>query len=75
MSKTPKQEMPYMISIDEAAERLGVNNFTVRRAISRGEIPAYRIGSARVIRIKVSDLNKALRPVTNLSVDDGGDAA
>ena len=64
-----------MISITEAAERLGVNHFTIRRAINRGEIPAYRLGTGRTIRIRVIDLNKALRPVTNLSVDDGGDAA
>lgn len=73
MSK--QNTLPEMISITEAAERLGVNHFTIRRAINRGEIPAYRLGTGRTIRIRVSDLNKALRPVTNLSVDDGGDAA
>ncbi len=73
MSK--QNTLPEMISITEAAERLGVNHFTIRRAINRGEIPAYRLGTGRTIRIRVIDLNKALRPVTNLSVDDGGDAA
>ena len=73
MSK--QNTLPEMISITEAAERLGVNHFTIRRAINRGEIPAYRLGTGRTIRIRVIDLNRALRPIARLSVDDGGDAA
>lgn len=32
------------LSVDEAAARLGVSEWTVRQAIKRGEIPSRRIG-------------------------------
>ena len=56
-----------LVSINEAAEVLAVNHMTVRRMIQRGELPAYRIGKSRAIRIKSSDIEKMLRPVTTLA--------
>lgn len=52
-----------LLTILQAGEFLQVNEYTVRRMISRGELKAVRFG--RNIRIKASDLLKALRPVTN----------
>ena len=56
-----------LVSINEAADTLAVNHMTVRRMIQRGELPAYRIGKSRAIRIKTSDIQKMLRPVTPLA--------
>jgi excisionase family DNA binding protein len=44
-----------LISISEAAARLSLSTKTVRRMITRGELPARRLG-ARSIRIDASDL-------------------
>lgn len=62
--------MPNFVSPNELAEMLGVSTTTVRRMIARGEIKAYRIGRTKraPIRIKRSDIEKALRPVTSLEV-------
>jgi excisionase family DNA binding protein len=46
------------ITMDEAAERLGISLSTVRRRIRAGEIPARKIG--RNVRVDV----KALRPLS-----------
>ena len=53
--------------IKEAAEQCACSTDTIRRAIARGELPAYRLGSSRVIRIKARDLEKFMRPVTPLA--------
>lgn len=59
------------LTIQESAEALNCSEITVRRLVSRGELPAYRLGKSRVIRIKRRDIDKLLRPVTSLA----GDAA
>lgn len=51
-----------VISIAEAADRLSVGPKTVRRMISRGELPARRIGK-RLIRIDAADLAHLGRPL------------
>lgn len=56
-------------SLDDAAETLGVTTRSVRRWIADGILPAYRIGE-RVVRIKESDLDGALRRIPT-----AGDAA
>lgn len=66
---------PEYLTIDSAAELLDCSPWTVRRAINRGDIKAYRFKKTRVIRIKRSDLDKALRPVTTVADQLGGDAA
>ena len=53
--------------IREAAEQCACSPYTIRRAIAKGELPAYRLGSSRVIRIKPRDLEKFMRPVTPLA--------
>lgn len=53
--------MPSFITIDQAAERLGLHPRTVRRMICGGELPAYRVG--RFVRIDPDDLSSVVRPV------------
>lgn len=50
------------ISLTQAADMLGVSVPTLRRRIAAGELPAYRTGR-RIIRIKISDLDRLLRRV------------
>lgn len=52
-----------LISIDEAADRLGVSTKTVRRRISDGTLKAVRIGP-RIIRIDAASLASVGRPLT-----------
>ena len=56
-----------LVSINQAADALAVSHMTVRRMIQRGELPAFRVGKSRAIRIKSSDIQKMLRPVTPLA--------
>ncbi len=51
------------LSVNEAAEILDMNHYTIRREIAKGRIKAYRLG--RTIRIRPEDLAKALKPVTS----------
>lgn len=43
------------LSVDEAAARLGVSEWTVRQAIKRGEIPSRRIGHRVLIPAEAID--------------------
>jgi excisionase family DNA binding protein len=54
--------MPNLISIDQAAEQLGVSTRTVRRLIASGDLPAYRV-SRELVRIKPEHLETLLEPV------------
>ncbi|MFZ1284794.1 MAG: helix-turn-helix domain-containing protein [Propionicimonas sp.] len=50
------------ISLSTAADMLGISVHTLRRRIAAGELPAFRSGR-RIIRIRVSDLEKLLHRV------------
>ena len=50
------------ISLAQAADILGVSVHTLRRRIAAGELPAFRTGR-RIIRVRVSDLEKILQRV------------
>lgn len=51
------------ITIAQAADLMSVSTKTVRRLISRGQLPARRIGS-RMIRIDAADLDALGRNLT-----------
>ena len=51
------------LTVDEAAERVGVHPSTIRRWIDTGRLSAYRLGPKR-IGIKHSDLDDVPRRVT-----------
>lgn len=50
------------VTLDDAATELRVHKLTVRRWITEGRLPAYRIG-ARTIRIRRADLEAFKQPV------------
>lgn len=58
------------VTIKDAAHHFACSTDTIRRLIARGELKAYRVGTA--IRIKRTDLEKPLQPVTNLAEIRGG---
>lgn len=53
---------PEMISLNEAAARLGVNYRTIRRWIAAGRIDAVRVGP-RLLKIDAAQLDRVMRPV------------
>lgn len=53
---------PHYLSVDESAALLGVNPKTVRRMISDGKLPAFRVG-ARLLRIREEHVYALLKPV------------
>lgn len=50
------------VSLSTAADMLGISVHTLRRRIAAGELPAFRTGR-RIIRVRVSDLEKILQRV------------
>jgi excisionase family DNA binding protein len=65
-----------MISMFEAAERLGVSEKSVRRFIAAGRLTGYRIGP-RLIRVDRDEVEALLQriPTTHPEGGDGGHAA
>ena len=55
------------LTVAQVAEILQTSEITIRRMIQRGELPAYRFGKSRIIRIDNADLLKLRRPVTPLA--------
>ena len=53
-----------LYSPEEAADYLGVHVKTVRNWIRAGRLPASRLAGQRVLRIRASDLNRLLEPVS-----------
>jgi excisionase family DNA binding protein len=58
MSESPRRRYASLV---DAAEYLGVNERTIRRHISAGDLPAYRLG--RLVRVDLDELDQALKPV------------
>lgn len=57
-----------LISLAEAAERLGLSERTVRRYIADGTITAYRLGR-RSVRVDPQSLDNMFHPLTVTSAD------
>ena len=51
-----------LLTLDAAAELLGVSTSTVRRRITDGQLRAFRTGK-RLIRIRLQDLDDLLREI------------
>ena len=64
-----------MLTPAQAGELAQVTHWTIRRWISNGSLKAYRVPGSRTIRIRQSDLEKALKPITSAAENLGGDAA
>jgi excisionase family DNA binding protein len=56
------------LSPAEVAEQLGISLRRVRRHIASGELPASRIGSSHLLRIRAEDVDALLQPVVPPSV-------
>jgi excisionase family DNA binding protein len=52
------------ISMDTAADNLGVGKRTIQRLITSGDLPAYRIGT-KIVRVDADDVDKLLKPINN----------
>lgn len=63
---------PNLGSLAVAAERLQCNPRTIRRMVARGDLAAYRIGNARLIRVDLDEVDALLRRIPTAC---GGDAA
>jgi excisionase family DNA binding protein len=55
----------HYISLADGSDYVGCSVRHLRRLISDGQLPAYRVGTgtSRIIRIKRTDLDALLRPV------------
>lgn len=53
---------PDLLTLDEAAEVLGVCTVTIRRRIADGSLRAYRVGP-RLIKVDADDLHDLIRPL------------
>ena len=60
-----------LLSVDEAAEALGVHQQTIRGYIRTGKLAAFRIAGERAIRVYASDLYGLLEPLEPSSNDVG----
>lgn len=69
MTVAPAIDQPRMVTIEAAADYLGVSVKTIRRRIGAGDLRAYRLRSTRLIRLRLDDLDQLMQPVL------GGDAA
>lgn len=50
------------VTVNDAAEALGVSTRTIREFIARGTLTGYRLGT-RMIRIDADELNALLKPI------------
>ena len=50
------------LSTKDVAERLGVSYWSVRNYVRRGELPAERIRSSRLLRFRAEDVERLLQP-------------
>jgi len=64
---TIKRNVPVpkrLLTIEEAAVYTALSTRTIRRWISAGDLPAFRVGP-RSIRVRHDDLEQLLRPIPN----------
>jgi excisionase family DNA binding protein len=58
----PVEPLGRLMSITQVADYLGIGEKTVRRFISSGELPAFRLGK-RAIRMHEKDVQALLRRI------------
>jgi excisionase family DNA binding protein len=51
-----------LVTLDAAADYLGVSPLTIRRRIASGALRAYRLGP-RVVRVDLADVDSMLEPI------------
>jgi excisionase family DNA binding protein len=55
--------MGQKVSLDEAANHVGMSKRSIERLIERGQLAAYRVADIRAIRVDLDDLEKLLKPI------------
>ena len=55
MTNTTKSASALTISMQEAADRLGVSLFTVKKLIYQGELPSIKLGARRLVPVAAID--------------------
>lgn len=50
------------LTVADVAVLLSISEKTVREMVASGELPAFRIGNSRMIRIRVSDFQALWKP-------------
>jgi excisionase family DNA binding protein len=55
----------HWITLQDAAEHLSVSTRTIRRLISSGQLPGYRIGGprGRLLRVELADVDGLVRRI------------
>jgi excisionase family DNA binding protein len=61
MSATTRAD--HLITLQAAADRLGISKETVRLWVANGDLPAVRMGP-RLIRVDIADVDRLLTPST-----------
>jgi|SoiMethySBSTD1v2_1073268.scaffolds.fasta_scaffold387037_2 excisionase family DNA binding protein len=56
------RDRPTYLSMNQAADEMGVHPKTIRRWITAGHLPAFRIAGNQV-RIKTEDLDALAKPI------------
>ena len=54
ISKPTAEPLPDLLTLEDLVERLQLSMSTIRRLVTAGEIPAFKLG-ARVLRVRRSD--------------------
>lgn len=57
-----------LVGINQASEYADVNPKTIRRWVSAGHVPAYRVGP-RLLKIDLNELDAMLRPIPTAVVE------
>lgn len=58
------------VTIEAAADQLGVATKTIRRRIASGELTGYKLGK-RTIRVRADDIENLLREIPTAGGSDG----
>ncbi len=55
MATTTGRTQALTISMQEAADRLGINLFTLKKLVYQGEIPSIKLGARRLVPVVAID--------------------
>jgi excisionase family DNA binding protein len=53
----------HWVSLEVAANHVGVTRKTLRRRVAEGELPAYRMAGSRLIRVNIADVEALFRRI------------
>jgi excisionase family DNA binding protein len=62
--------MSHDLTIQQAAENIGVHKNTIRKWIADGVLMAYRLNGTKIIRITQASINELKQPVRSVETDE-----